>query len=311
MKLKRIFREPETSGIFEYINFNFGISDSTLNTIYFRTWSGEKEASEIIFDNLTNLQHSSYSNIYGCTDYFDTADLPEEFLITLGSVLYNRFNLQWTKLKNTLSLQYNPIHNYELTEEFDSEHSYTSSVDLSSGTDITNTGTQQNGTTESSTHTGTETLLTTNNNTDTTTHGHITETEFENSSNGGTFGFNSGVAVPSSTVSDEQDTVVTNSGTDSVSHSGTITNQTTKNLTDGLTGTQTRTDNLREQSSTDLERETTSNNSNTHTLTRFGNIGVTTSQRMIESERQLWYWSFYEKVFSDLDKIITKCIIVD
>lgn len=311
MKLKRIFRDPETAGIFEYINFNFGISPSTLNTLYLRTWSGEKEVSDIIFDNLTNLQHASHSNIYGHTDYFDTADLPEEFLITLGSVIYNRYNLQWTKLKNTLELQYNPIHNYELTEEFSGENSYTSSDDVTSGTDITNTGTQQNGTTESTTHTGTDTLLTTYNNTDTTTHGHITETAFENSSSGGTFGFNSGVAVPSSEVSDEQDTVVTNSGSDSISHSGTETHQTTKNLTDGLTGTATRTDNLRELRSTDLERESTSNNSKTHSLTRYGNIGVTTSQRMVEAERQLWYWSFYEKVFSDLDKIITKCIIVD
>ena len=311
MKLKRIFREPETSGIFEYINFDFGISNSTLNTIYFRTWSGEKEASEIIFDNLTNLQHSNNTNIYGWTDYYDTADLPEEFLRTLGNVLYSRFHLQWTKLKNTLSLQYNPIHNYELTEEYESSHNYTGSVDMTSGSDITNTGTQQNGRTDTETHTGTETVLTTHNNTDTTTHGLITETEFTNSSSGGTYGFNSGTAVPSSTVSDEQDTTVTNTGSDSLSHTGTVTEQTTKNLTDGISGTQTRTDNLREQSSTDVEKETTVNTENSHTLSRYGNIGVTTSQKMIDSERQLWYWSFYEKVFADIDKICTKCIIVD
>lgn len=311
MKLKRIFREPETEGIFEYIDFDFGISNSTLNTIYFKTWSGEKEASEIVFEKLTNLQHTNYQNIYGDTIYCDTADLSQESLEQLGNLLYNRFNLQWTKLKNTLSLQYNPIHNYDLTEDYVGDNSYSSTVDVSSDSDITNTGTQQLGTTETLTHTGTDTLLTTHNNTDTTTYGHITETDFTNSSNGGTYGFNSGTAIPSSTVSDTQDTSVTNSGTDSVAHSGTVTNQTTKNLTDGTSGTQTRTDNLREQNSTDLNRETTSTTENNHTLTRSGNIGITTSQQMIDAERKLWYWSFFEKVFDDLDKILTKCIILD
>ena len=40
------------------------------------------------------------------------------------------------------------------------------------------------------------------------------------------------------------------------------------------------------------------------TLKRSGNIGVTTSQQMIESERQLWLWNFFESVFSDIDKIL-------
>lgn len=40
------------------------------------------------------------------------------------------------------------------------------------------------------------------------------------------------------------------------------------------------------------------------TLKRSGNIGVTTTQQMIESERQLWLWNFFESVFSDIDKIL-------
>lgn len=39
-------------------------------------------------------------------------------------------------------------------------------------------------------------------------------------------------------------------------------------------------------------------------LKRNGNIGVTTSQEMIEAERDLWYWNFYKYVFSDLDTIL-------
>ena len=44
-------------------------------------------------------------------------------------------------------------------------------------------------------------------------------------------------------------------------------------------------------------------------LTRSGNIGVTTSQQMIESERNLWLWNFFYKVvFPDVDKVLTLSI---
>ena len=43
-----------------------------------------------------------------------------------------------------------------------------------------------------------------------------------------------------------------------------------------------------------------------YTLTRSGNIGVTTSQQMLQSERDLWKWNFFrDVVFPDLDKVLT------
>lgn len=49
--------------------------------------------------------------------------------------------------------------------------------------------------------------------------------------------------------------------------------------------------------------DTTTHN---YTLTRSGNIGVTTSQQMLESERQLWAWNFFESVvFPDIDRVLT------
>lgn len=38
----------------------------------------------------------------------------------------------------------------------------------------------------------------------------------------------------------------------------------------------------------------------THQLTRHGNIGVTTTQQMLQSEIALWQWRFFEEVFSDV-----------
>ena len=49
----------------------------------------------------------------------------------------------------------------------------------------------------------------------------------------------------------------------------------------------------------------TENGSQDRTLSRHGNIGVTTSQQMINSEIELWQWNFFSEVFKDIDKILT------
>lgn len=42
-----------------------------------------------------------------------------------------------------------------------------------------------------------------------------------------------------------------------------------------------------------------------HTLTRSGNIGVTTTQQMLESERNLWLWNYFKNyVFNDIDGML-------
>lgn len=38
------------------------------------------------------------------------------------------------------------------------------------------------------------------------------------------------------------------------------------------------------------------------TMHRAGNIGVTTTQKLIQEERDLWLWNFFDQVFNDLDR---------
>ena len=38
------------------------------------------------------------------------------------------------------------------------------------------------------------------------------------------------------------------------------------------------------------------------TTRRAGNIGVTTTQKLIQEERDLWLWNFFDQVFNDLDR---------
>lgn len=64
--------------------------------------------------------------------------------------------------------------------------------------------------------------------------------------------------------------------------------------TDTHTGTQTYRDSGKDK------------DTRNYMLTRSGNIGVTTSQQMLESERKLWMWKyFYSVVFPDIDRVLT------
>ena len=38
------------------------------------------------------------------------------------------------------------------------------------------------------------------------------------------------------------------------------------------------------------------------TIHRAGNIGVTTTQKLIQEERDLWLWNFFDQVFNDIDR---------
>lgn len=123
------------------------------------------------------------------------------------------------------------------------------------------------------TNTRTDDLTHTKEGTETDTPTLVTKSE------NGVYGFNSSEPVPS----DEQ-TSTNVSGTDVVDYDLTETDSGT--VKDELSGEDTQTRNYH--------------------LERSGNIGVTTSQQMVESERNLWKWNFFiDVVFPDLDKVLT------
>ena len=49
---------------------------------------------------------------------------------------------------------------------------------------------------------------------------------------------------------------------------------------------------------------------NTRTLTRRGNIGVTTSQQMLQSEIDLRKWDYYDNLFRDIDSVLALDIYI-
>ena len=97
------------------------------------------------------------------------------------------------------------------------------------------------------------------------------------------------------------------------------TSEIEHNITEAETGTQTTRKTGTSEVEHDITEEDTGTQTNaesgtdTHTrnytLTRSGNIGVTTSQQMIQSERDLWKWNFYrDVVFPDIDSMLTLMI---
>lgn len=104
---------------------------------------------------------------------------------------------------------------------------------------------------------------------------NLTDTNTPNltsSEDNSTHGFNSSTSVP------------TNESTRRATGTNTDTHTGTQGYVDGGTDTETR----------------------NYELTRTGNIGTMTSQQMIESERNLWMWKYFETVvFPDIDRVLT------
>lgn len=185
----------------------------------------------------------------------------------VARTIFNLYDTTWRKQWDTLSLTYDPIENYSMIEK------------MTDDSTVTEYGKQ---------HTRTDNLSHTKTGTETDTP-NLTETQTPDLTTGtdsAVHGFNSSVAVPT----DKQ--TQTSTGTNTITQTGTNTHN--YNTTDTDSGTQT---------DGDSGKDTQTRN---YTLTRSGNIGVTTSQQMLESERALWMWNFfYDVVFPDIDRVLT------
>ena len=53
-----------------------------------------------------------------------------------------------------------------------------------------------------------------------------------------------------------------------------------------------------------LDRDTTDNRVEDETITRAGNIGVTTTQQMLTADRELWLWNYFDQVYKDIDSVL-------
>lgn len=196
---------------------------------------------------------------------------------TIATLVYARFRTQWSRLWATMNPDYDPLTNYKMQETAEGEESSTRTPDLTKGDTGTVQTTGQDTRTPNLTRNGTGTVK--------------DEGSGTNNNQNGIWGFNSSESVPS----DMSDGRVTNNNT------------TTRDLTDIETGTDTtdhtNTDTYN-RSYTETGTDTTSGKSS-RKLTRTGNIGTNTFQNLLQQERNIWMYDFFEQIFKDVDSVLT------
>lgn len=234
---------------------------------------------------------------------------------TLAGVIYHMYIDNWRREWDTLNMLYDPIENYSMVEKMSNDittDAYGRTHTRTDNTTHTKTGTETDTKNLTDRNTPNVTEITTPNLTKTTTP-NLTETTTPNvtdTSNSSVYAFNSSSPSPTGTSSTSQTgtNTVTNTGstTDTETGSNTVTRSGTDTTTH--TGSDTLTHNTSDRNTgtvTDADTGTDTHTRNYH-LTRSGNIGVTTSQQMIQSERDLYMWNiFYRVVFPDIDRVMT------
>lgn len=191
--------------------------------------------------------------------------LTESMTNKLAHVIMAMYLTNWQKQYDTLSLQYNPINNYDMTETMTD----TNSTEYGHVLNHQNSGTvTEQGTTTSSPDVHQVDTI------------GVIRTDIDAVS-----GFNSTAYVQAA------QSVSTPSGTNKSDTTGSTTDTSTNSVTNTTSFSDTN-------SGTDTHTVE-------HELKRSGNIGVTTSQQMIQAERDLWLWNFMkDTVFPDVDKVL-------
>ena len=208
----------------------------------------------------------------------DSVVLSSDNRTLIANILWAMFGIQWTRLWATMKpVDYDPLTNYKMEETLEGTESSTRTPDLTKGDIGTVQTTGQNKRTPNLTRNGTGTV---------NDNGSAT-----NTNQNGIWGFNSSTSVPS----DMSDGTATNENT------------TTRDLTETETGTdttdRTNTDTYN-RSYTETGTDTTAGTSS-RKLTRTGNIGTNTFQNLLQQERNLWMYNFFEKIFKDVDSVLT------
>lgn len=233
--------------------------------------------------NLDILYLDGHSGERYCSNFinhrlndFDVLSSDNRTLI--ANILWAMFGIQWTRLWATMKpVEYDPLTNYQMQETMEGTENSTRTPDLTKGDTGTVQTTGQDKRTPNLTKANTETVK--------------NEGSGTNTNQNGIWGFNSTESVPS----DMSDGRATNENT------------TTGNLSETETGTdttdRTNTDTYN-RSYTETGTDTTAGTS-TRKLTRTGNIGTNTFQNLLQQERNIWMYDFFEQVFKDVDSVLT------
>ena len=230
------------------------VESEILDVDFFGNYAGEKVVAPLLYQYF-------YQN--------NAQELTEVQIQFLAKIAIFRYGKNWKALYDTLSFEYNPINNYDMTE--------TESINGTNTGTVKNEGSIQYGKKDTHTDEGNNSQIvkgTTTPDTETNTIRQVNA-------------FDSGKWADSEHETQNQ--------TGTVSNDTTSTNTINDTLTIQSEGTDTNNNTRTDDLSHTVQRE----------LKRSGNIGVTTSQQMIQSERELWLWKFFDSVYADLAELLT------
>lgn len=344
----------EGAGIFSYLAYAItlpwanetSVDNFVLDIAYFGNHSGSKFCSPLVKKFLVE------------------GEVPAADRNIIAKIIVSKYYRNWKALWDTNVAVYDPLNNYDITEERELEATRDEIKETDGTLKRTGTDTLAHGRIESTDYSDSESETVDYGKTDTTTHGKQTSDALlhgenetvthgktvsdamqhgktETTTHGKTtndntfrFGFNAGDTTPApadrETIGESGTTAVADTGTDTetiteggttqTAHSGTDTRTigesgTTRVAESGEdatsreksgdrtvtnSGSDTQTKNLQDKN--DVTETIDHDASETETTHRYGNIGVTTTQRLLQEERELWLWNYFEQIFSDLDR---------
>lgn len=237
-----------------------------------------------VFDNLVIPEGIEKDVLIGsivlrCQE-FELLYSDPEFMIDAVNIWSRKNYWTFDKWVKALSIEYDPLYNYDRTEEYTDTHSGDFSKSGSGTSSNSSDYTRTDNLSQADDHTRTDNLsqsddhTRTDNLSSTLTHSEkaFNDANLVASSQDGTS--DSGTQRMAGTVS--------NSGTQR--NAGTITNTGTQRNAGSDNGTMSNSEN-----GTDAY-------TNIHKARLFGNIGVTTSQQMLQSELDIARWNLYEHI---------------
>lgn len=251
----------------------------------------------------------------------NTIPLTSDDLTRLGSLILARYKFSWDKMLAAMELEYDPIHNFsdniqesrntrfagDTTTSRQKNENRVNTKDLTDtkSANVTKNSTENQSLSDSKSYTNTKNL------TDTSTDSGQESTA--QTANNTFYGFNSVTAVPtdaisgSTTISGGLVNTLTHTGTDSISATDMGTQQNTVSGTEATmtTDAHTGTDTITAMSTDSDHVVDASTNEVTKTMTRSGNIGNISTQKLIKEELELWGWNIVKRVILDVKEFVT------
>lgn len=327
------------SNIFSDIGYDFTEIDETftnqqLNAMYSKH-SKNRIISPAVQDNLETASFTgSTTDVFGRVKYRWTATISNTEKKALADYINAKFNQEWTRLKGVYLSKYDPIENYNKHEErkpqledtrtdnlFDRyEPGITEKHENKNLKDRTTYENYKETRKPNITHTRTDQDLK-EEFTPRLKNIETIKVDNKQTTNNSLYGFNSINPISSSKSElvgqqedNEQVKTITNEGKDIRVLSGSQKNEEKGNETFEKEGSfETVKSGVFELSKigfdvTDHKGTQKLEKKGKETIDTTGNIGVTTSQQMLESEIALWKWNFLESIFNNLDSVLTLAI---